>query len=409
MNKNKYRWLLLSLVVITYMLIYAIPTMAISVLSEEISLDLNLSVVQMGVVWGGAALLGIFTGLLGGAIIDKIGAKKIFIIGCLATGLLGAARGFAANFISLTVIVFLLGAFMPIILNSGYKISGMWFPSEKLGLANGIISMGMALGFLLGSFLSASVLSPLLGGWRNVLILYGVLSALLTIPWIFVRSIPEGITQTTQDESSSIFKKMMYVASKKNIWLIGLVYFGVGGGVQGILGYLPLHLRSIGWTPLAADGALSAFHFSSLIFVLPIAFWSDRLGARKRILMITGIMSAVGALVISITNGGLVWAGIFLAGMVRDGFMTILLTMIVESEGIGHKYVGTATGFVLAIGGISSFLAPPIGNSLVSLWGGAPFLFWSILSFAGIFCLKFVSTKHYQSDNTKISMLVTQK
>jgi hypothetical protein len=125
--------------------------------------------------------------------------------------------------------------------------------------------------------------------------------------------------------------------------------------------------------------------------------------------MITGIMSAVGALVISITNGGLVWAGIFLAGMVRDGFMTILLTMIVESEGIGHKYVGTATGFVLAIGGISSFLAPPIGNSLVSLWGGAPFLFWSILSFAGIFCLKFVSTKHYQSDNTKISMLVTQK
>lgn len=409
MDKNKYRWILLTLVVITNMLVYAIPSMAISVLSEEITLDLNLSVVQMGVVWGGAGLMGIFTSLLGGALIDKIGAKKIFIFGCLAAGLLGAARGFAANFVSLTIIVFLLGAFTPIILNSGYKISGMWFPSEKLGLANGIISIGMAFGFLLGSFLSASVLSPLLGSWRNVLILYGALSALLCIPWIFIQTIPEGLSEPAINESNSIIKKIKHVARKKNVWLIALVYFGVGGGVQGILGYLPLHLRSIGWSPLTADSALTAFHFTSLIFILPIAFWSDRFGARKRILLVTGLMSAVGALVISVSSGGLIWAGIFLAGMVRDGFMTILLTMIVESEGIGHQYVGTATGFVLAIGGISSFLAPPIGNSLESLWSGAPFLFWSILSFAGVFCLRFVVAKKPQPDYNPQRLFATQE
>lgn len=409
MEQNKYRWFLLALVVITYMLIYAIPTMAISVLSEEISLDLNLSLVQIGVVWGGVALFGIFTGLAGGAIADKIGAKKTFIFGSLATGLLGAARGFAFDFISLTVIVFLLGAFMPIILNSGYKISGMWFPSEKLGLANGIISMGMALGFLIGSFLSASVLSPLLGGWRNVLILYGVLGALLCIPWAFMRTIPEGLTQTVTESETSIFQKMLYVARKKNIWLLGLVYFGVGGGVQGMLGYLPLHLRGVGWAPLAADGALSAFHLTSLIFVLPISLWSDKLGARKRLLAITGLMSAAGMLVISLTGGGLVWAGILLAGMVRDGFMTILLTMIVESKGIGHQYAATATGFVMAMGGISNFLAPPIGNSLVSLWSGAPFLFWSLLSLGGVFCLKSVTTKNYQENKNRINDRVIQK
>ncbi|MAT41833.1 MAG: hypothetical protein CL609_05790 [Anaerolineaceae bacterium] len=408
MDKNKHRWILLTLVVITNMLVYAIPSMAISVLSEEISLDLNLSVVQMGVVWGGAGLMGIFTSLLGGALIDKIGAKKIFIFGCLATGLLGAGRGFATNFISLTIIVFLLGAFTPIILNSGYKISGMWFPSEKLGLANGIISMGMALGFLMGSFLSASVLSPLIGGWRNVLILYGALSALLSIPWMMIKTIPDGLSQSSTNQASSIIIKIKHVARKKNIWLIALVYFGVGGGVQGILGYLPLHLRSIGWAPLTADSALSAFHFTSLIFILPIAFWSDRFGARKRMLLVTGLMSAIGALVISISTGGFIWAGIFLAGMVRDGFMTILLTMIVESEGIGHQYVGTATGFVLAIGGISSFLAPPIGNSLESLWSGAPFLFWSILSFAGVFCLRFVVTKKPQTDYNTQRLFATQ-
>ena len=61
---------------------------------------------------------------------------------------------------------------------------------------------------------------------------------------------------------------------------VGIVW-GVGGCIQGLLGYLPLYLRTLGWEALRADGALSAFHTSSMIFVLPIALWSDRLGSRK--------------------------------------------------------------------------------------------------------------------------------
>ena len=117
--------------------------------------------------------------------------------------------------------------------------------------------MSMALGFMIGSLLSATVFSPLLGGWRNVLIVYGLLGAAFSIPWIFTRT---SATQPAAGESISVRAALRHVAGLKNVWLLALGLLGVGGAIQGTLGYLPLYLRGEGWPPIQADGALSAFH-----------------------------------------------------------------------------------------------------------------------------------------------------
>lgn len=49
--------------------------MGMSVLAKEISDDLKLNLVQLGIIWGAGSLLGIFTGLLGGMFGDKVGPK----------------------------------------------------------------------------------------------------------------------------------------------------------------------------------------------------------------------------------------------------------------------------------------------------------------------------------------------
>jgi hypothetical protein len=61
-----------------------------------------------------------------------------------------------------------------------------------------------------------------------------------------------------------------------------------------------------------------------------------------------------------------------MAGFVRDAFMAIYITMVIETDGVGSMYAGTATGLTLAISGIGNFIAPPLGNSLAVLWPGAP-------------------------------------
>jgi MFS family permease len=389
----RYKWYLLGLVVLTNMLILAIPSMAMSVLSKEISLDLGLSVAQVGVVWGFGGLPAIFTSLLAGAVGDRVGPKRVLVLGCLVVGLLGAARGLAQNFAAMLAFVFLLGVFSPFIVTNAIKTCGLWFPPRQLGLANGGISLGMALGFLTGAMLSATLLSPLLGGWRHVLILYGVLGALFAIPWFFSHAAPPGHPSVGVSQSISIRQALAHVARVRSVWLLGLTLFGVGGCINGLLGYLPLYLRNSGWAPVNADGAISAFHATSLVFVLPIALLSDRLRSRKRMLFAAGAAVALGTGLLSVASGALIWGCVLLAGFVRDGFMAIFTTMLIETEGIGHTYTGTAWGFTMAISGIGSVVAPPLGNSLAAFRASAPFAFWAGLAVFGLVCLALICSR----------------
>ena len=382
---SKYKWYILALVVLTNMFTVAIPSMGMAVLSDEISRDLNLNLVQVGIVWGMGALLGVFASLLGGAIGDKFGAKRVLVVSVLLAGLFGMLRGFAFDFTSMTFIVILLGAVIPFVTTNGIKTAGSWFPSHQLGLANGLISMGMALGFLIGAQFSATTFSPMLGGWRNVLLLYGLIGALFSIPWFFTRTPFEAVRSTGSPRLMR--KTLQHVASLKNVWLLGFTLFGVSGAIQGMLGYLPLYLRGLGWPPAHADGALSAFHTISMICVMPIALWSDRLGSRKGLLLTGALIVALGSGLLGFVSGGLIWAAVLFSGFVRDAFMAIFMTMVFETEGVDRECAGTALGFVMAISGMGTVLAPPIGNSLAVLWPGAPFVFWSALAVLGMVCL----------------------
>ena len=386
-----YKWYVLGLVVLTNMFVNAMPAMGMSVLAKEISQDLNMDVVQVGIVWGIVSLPAIFTSLLGGGIGDKLGPKRVLIMGSLTAGLLGAARGLATSFEAMLGIVIVLGGLIPFVAMNGIKVVGQWFPSSQLGLANGLLSMGMALGFLLGSMLSATVLSPLLGGWRNVLMMYGLLGALFSIPWAFVRV--ASSPQHQNDEALSLRAVVWRVVRIKNVWLLALTLFGVGGSIQSILGYLPLYLRNIGWDAIQADGTLTAFHTASLIFVMPIALWSDRLRSRKGLLLVTALLVMTGTGLLSVVSGSWIWAAVLMAGFVRDGFMAILLTMVIEVDGVGSAYAGTAMGFVMALSGIANTIAPPLGNSLAHLSPSMPFVLWAAWALFGVICLALVKRK----------------
>jgi MFS family permease len=404
-SKN-YKWYILILVILTNMFVIAIPLMGMSVMAKEISNDLGLSLVQVGIIWGVGSLPGIFTSLLGGMIGDKVGPKRVLIVSTLVGGLLGMARGLAGSFQSMTIIVILLGAVVPVVLMNTIKTLGEWFPPQQLGLANGAQAMGMALGFMIGSLFSATTFSPLLGGWRNVLIAYGLIGALFSIAWFFTPA-DSKVTEST-GTSLSLRNALQHVAGLKSIWLLGFGLFGISGAIQGTLGYLPLYLRNVGWQPIHADGALSAFHTISMILVLPIVLLSDRLGSRKRLLLIASMMIAFGLGLLSSVSGGFVWMAVLLSGSVRDAFMAIFQTTVIETDHVGPIYAGTAIGFTMGISGISNAIAPPIGNSLAVLWPGAPFAFWSALSIFGLVCLWMIKEVNRDRNNLVIETVAIQ-
>lgn len=381
-GKSNYRWYILALSALTNTITVAIPSMALPVLFAEISADLHLNLVQVGLIWGISALPMIFTALAGGMVGDRFGPRRVLLISCLVTGLAGALRGLAVDFSTFLATMLLFGLFTPMININNVKVCGMWFSSRQLGLANGVLSVGMALGFLLGSLFSATLLSPALGGWRNVLILYGGLSLLVCIPWFFAR-LPTA-AGVGAARPASLRQSLAHVARIRNLWLLGLTIFGVSGSVQGALGYLPLYLRGMGWPVASADGALAAFHTISLVFAIPVALGSDRLGTRRKVLVAAATLMTLGIASLSVAQSGWVWPAVLMAGMVRDGFMGVFMTAVMETEGVGTAFSGTAVGFTMIFAGIGNLVAPALGNSLAVFGAGMPFVFWASLLGVGL-------------------------
>jgi predicted MFS family arabinose efflux permease len=245
----------------------------------------------------------------------------------------------------------------------------------------GISAMGMGLGLMLGPMISATVLSPLLGGWRNVMHLYGVLGVIVGVLWIVFGREPRHDSSLEIDSKPVPLRQAFsHLIRIKALWLIGLVLLFRVGGLMGTTGYLPLYLREQGWPVASADGTLAAFYAVSTICVVPLSWLSDRIGSRKAIMFPALIVTIVCIALLPLVEGNTVWVLMVLSGIFMDGFMALVVTMLLETEGVGPEYSGIALGIVFTIAHIGSVFSPPLGNSLASFNAGFPFFFWAALS-----------------------------
>jgi cyanate permease len=381
---------MLTLAALTCTFAFAMPQICMTVLFKEISGDLGLSLVQVGVVWGIPPLAALFIVLAGGLLADRYGAKRTISLACLLAGLAGAMRGFSGGFASLALTTFLFGLLIWVIPASVFKTTATWFSGRQLVVANGVVSAGMGLGFTVGAMISATVLSPLLGGWRNVLFLLGGVSVIVGLLWLFAVREPTRLGLAGSEGSVSLRQTIARVLPIKAVWLLGLTLLGYIGCTQGVIGYLPTYLRDSGWTVASAGGTLAAFNGVSTLGAIPLALLSERLGLRKVVLFPVLLVTIVGVALLPLVGNAAVWVLMIMVGFARDGFMAICFTMGTEAKGIGVVYAGTAIGLMQTIFNVGSFIAPPLGNSLAGANPGFPFFLWAAFGLLALLAFYFV-------------------
>jgi CP family cyanate transporter-like MFS transporter len=389
---SSYRWYILALTAVTGTFVATIPFSCMPVLFKEMSEDLNLSLVQVGTVWGIASLAGVFFSLMGGVLGDKFGVKLIIPVSCILVGLTGALRGLADSYLTLLVTVFINGIVRLIIPINLTKTVGLWFRGRNLGMAMGISAVGMGTGLMLGPMISDTILSPALGGWRNVMYLYGAVAAVIGIIWFFFRKEPHQVDLISVSPGTGAVpfrEAFSQLIRNRALWFIGLTLLFRSSSIMGMTGYLPLYLRDRGWPPAGADGSLAAFYGVSATCVVPLSMLSDRLGSRKLILFIGLIVTIICFGLLPVVDGNAIWLLMVFSGMTMDSFMAICTTMLLETKGVGPEYSGTALGLVFTISQIGSVVSPPLGNSLAGINPGLPFVFWAGLSIFALFTLAF--------------------
>ena len=383
-NPN-YRWYILALTMMTYAIIAGSARLCMPVLFKQIADDLGLSVVAIGTVWGMDPLAGVFIGLPSGLLADRFGVKRTLTILCILAGVFGALRGFSVNFATMAATMFLFGLTAAATPSIVPKVTAEWFSGQRLGLANALLNVAWSIGAVFATMLSATVFSPLLGGWRNVMFLYGVPAAALGLLWLFTGREPDRTEAPEKATSQIPFRQALsHIVRIKEVWIIGLVTLTAWGASMGFIGYLPLYLRNTGWTDASADSVITVFNAVTLIGSIPMVLLADKLRARRGVLILSMSSLAVSLALLPLVNSLGVWLLIIMCAFLRSGAGSLFNVMMLELKGVGGTHGGTAIGLASTISMVGAFLAPPLGNSLASINQGLPFTFWACLSALGI-------------------------
>lgn len=392
-NESNYRWFILLFMAFTFAVVLTMPGAGLTVLFKDIQSDLGLTLVQVGLIWGAGSLPAILSGTLAGAFIDRYGPKKVILAGIPLIGLATASRSLAGGFPALLGSTLAFGFVGPLLTTSGFKIAGVWFTEKRRGLAYGILGSGIAAGLLLGSLISSTLLAPLLGDWRAVMVLYGAVDLLMVVPWLFLQPDRKSADASGQTYGVPMRQALRHILGRRDLWLLGLAFLGISGSQQGIVGYLPLYLRDIGWTGAAADGVASVLYAADLLALLPLSMLSDRTGHRKWILLGSLVVMAAGAGLLMGPAGAVTWLAAALFGMMRDASGSVVLTMAVEVEDVGPLYAGTASGFVMAFFYVGALIAPPLGNALADYSPAGPFALWTALAILAVVSVYFANER----------------
>jgi NNP family nitrate/nitrite transporter-like MFS transporter len=380
-----YRWYLLALITLIYSVITGLNRMCMPVLFKEISEDLNLSLVAVGGVWGADPLAGVIIGLPGGLLADRFGVKRTLTVICILAAVFGAMRGFSVNFLTMAFTMFLFGLMAAATPSVVPKMTAEWFSSKQLGMVNALINVGWSVGSMTATTLSATVISPAIGGWRNVMFLFAVPTMILGLLWLVTgRSPRKHELQDVSVMSPPPFRQSLaHVLRMKEVWIIGLINLTNWGANMGVVGYLPLYLRDLGWTPASADNTITVIGGVAMIGAIPMVMIAERT-SRRAVLALSLVSLAVTIGLVPFASGSAIYVLITFGALMRSGTTALFTVMIFETKGVGSTYGGTAIGLANSMGMLGAFISPPLGNSLTSAGASTPFYFWGALAAAGL-------------------------
>ena len=96
-EKPRYRWVMLALLM-SLALVHGFGAAIMPALFDEIKDELDIKHAQVGIIWGAVALGALLTAIIGGALGDRFGAKRVISIGLLFMGISLVLRAIFASF-----------------------------------------------------------------------------------------------------------------------------------------------------------------------------------------------------------------------------------------------------------------------------------------------------------------------
>ena len=337
---------------------------ALNFLMPLVQPDLQLTNTQVGMLASSLALTWALAAFGMGKLSDRLGNRKLLLIGStLAFSLCSFLTGIAGSFALLLGARLLMGAAEGGIMPISHALVAAEVNPERRGLAQGIAqNFGSN---LLGSFLAPVLLVTFATawGWRSAFYLAGapgIVSALLI--WFLVREPSEPVRAAGAAAAAKM--TMIDAVKERNILICVLLSSVMVSYMVTCLAFMPLFLtHERRYSPDVMGWLMGVLGISATIGSFAVSGLSDRMGRRP--IMITmpfvGIILPLSAMFFG--GSFTMLAAIFFVGWSLIGIFPLFMATV-PSESVAPQYIATVLGLCMGSGEI---LGGVLGPSLAGV------------------------------------------
>ncbi|HEY3638866.1 MAG TPA: MFS transporter [Rhizomicrobium sp.] len=206
--------------------------------------ELHLTASQLGFLFSAFFWTYIPSQLLAGWLAERINAYRTLAIGLAIWSAATALSGLATGFAVLITLRLVLGIGESAAFPCASKLIARHLPLHQLGVANGAVATGLALGPAFGTFVGGMLMAYL--GWRVIFLLFGLASLLWLVPWL---NVARDAGRRTDDDGPANVPSYLSLLACRELWGACIGHFSSNYAFYFVITWLPLYLvKSRGFT-----------------------------------------------------------------------------------------------------------------------------------------------------------------
>lgn len=312
-------------------------------------------------------------------VMHRIGARKTITRIMVLWGIVSASMLFVRDEFSFYALRILLGIFEAgfapgIILYLTY-----WFPAKRMAAAMGIYMLAGPIGSILGSGVSAAIISAmddLLGvaGWQWMFLVQGIPCLLLgylfwklmydrpdDAPWLTAAEKATVRRVITETDAARIDHRFVDVLKNPAVYVMAVAYFGIMCGIYAVSFWLPTILSDNGIRNNLTVGLLAAIPY---VLTIPTMIFlsksSDRTQDRHWHTIFPTIFAAVGLTLAAFTSSNFLFSFTALCVAICSVWGAYTVFWAVPSQHFGGTAAAGGIALINTVGILGGFIAPTL-------------------------------------------------
>lgn len=347
----------------------ALDAQALFYLSPFVATDLRLSNSQIGVVASIVLLTWSFSGYAIGAVSDRTGRRKPYLVAAFALfGVCSFLSGLATTFAFLLASRVLIGVAEGPVIPLSQSIMIQESSPHRRGFNMGIVqNLGAQLfGSLLGPIVLVKIASTL--DWHAAFYVAGIPGLIVAgLVLAFVREPANAVRVASKSaDPRPLVRQLAALFAFRNLRLCVLISCCIVAWYFLLLTFLPLYcVRVLRISPTNMSLVMGASGAAGVVSAILVPALSDRFGRKPAMIVFAacGVLAALGPLYVQSSGLPAVIALVF-AGSLALGTAPLFMATI-PLETVPTRDAAAATGLVMGLGQIiGGFCGPALGGML---------------------------------------------